>query len=364
MQNFPHLLPQIRRVLAQVSLVLCLGIPQGVSAQAFENGNFENGSVGWSGCLVEIGTASEYGGASSTMVASVNGSIEPDPSDDHLLCQSISGFVVGNAYRLEFDATRSGIGNPTHPVSVIMTLDYDALFRTVVRDGDYSMMNEAFEFTASQTTHQFTVEPDVQAPQGMIFDNFTINSISTLPIELLYFTGESLSAGVRLDWATATEQDNDHFTVQRSRDGQQWNDLLVVQGAGNSSVHIGYSAKDESPISGLAYYRLKQKDIHGDETIFNAVPVHARIETPVELSVFPNPSTNGQLWLAAGRLTEEVVIPVTIMDMQGRLVHTALINMAPGVAVDISNDIPLNEGVYLVSVPFAGVLHGIRVVVQ
>lgn len=362
MQIFP--LPEIHRVLPHVFFVLCLGFAQGVGAQAFDNGDFENGSTGWSGCLTEIGPATNYGGAESTMVSAVDGNSTPDLSDDHVLCQSISGFVVGDVYRLKFDATRSGIGNPPDTVSVIMSLDNDALFRTVKRGGGFAMVSEAFDFIASQTTHEFTVEPDFQAPEGMLFDNFSITSISALPIELLYFTGEALTDGVRLNWATATEQDNDHFTVQRSRDGQEWQDVLEVQGAGNSVVQLGYSANDPSPIPGLAYYRLMQTDIQGDVTVFTAVPVHATINTPVDLSVFPNPSTNGRLWLAAGRLAEEVVVPVTIIDMQGRLVHSALITMAPGVAVDISRDMPLNEGVYLVSVPVAGVPQGVRVVVQ
>jgi len=363
MQNFPLPLAKLLRVLPHVFFGLGLGLAQGAAAQAFENGDFENGSLGWSGCITEMGTAVTYGGAGSNRVAEVDGHFNAGPSDDRMLCQTITGFIVGGVYRLEFQATRRGNNTPPNPVSVTVTMN-DALQVIVTRSGGYAMVAEGFEFTATSTTHQFMVRPNFQGSFGMIFDNFALYHLYTLPIELLYFTGEAFTDGVHLSWATATEQDNDHFTIQRSSDGQQWQNVLEVQGAGNSVVERDYSANDPSPMPGLSYYRLKQTDIHGDETVFTSVSVHSTIGTQVGLSVFPNPSTNGQLWLAAGRLAEEVTVPVTIIDMQGRLVHTAHITLAPGVAVEISREVPLDEGVYLVSIPVAGVPQGVRVVVQ
>lgn len=363
MKNFPLSPATIYHVLSPVLCVLGLGVSHGASAQSFQNGDFENGEVGWSGCLVEIGAASAYGGEGNSMVAAVNGNILPDASDDHLLCQSISGFVVGNMYRLEFDATRSGIGNPPDTVSASIFLDNDALYRTVRRSGEYAMTSEAYDFTASLTTHEFTMETEIQGPDGLLFDNFTITPISILPIELLYFTGEAISNGVRFEWATATELDNDHFTVQRSQDGQEWYDVLVRQGAGSSVGQIEYSALDASPLPGLAYYRLKQSDIDGSETIFNTLAIRTTGGAELDLAVFPNPS-NGSFSLVAEGLVEQEQVPVTILDMQGRAVHSTSITLAQGLAVDITDDLPLSEGVYLLSLPIAGVQHGVRVVVQ
>lgn len=363
MKNFPISTATIYHVLSPALCVLGLAISHGVLAQSFQTGDFENGDVGWSGCLVEIGAASAYGGVGNSMVAAVNGNILPDASDDHLLCQSISGFVVGNMYRSEFDATRSGIGTPPDTVSASIFIDNDALYRTVRRSGEYAMRGEAYDFTASLTTHEFSMETEIEGPHGMLFDNFTITPISILPIELLYFTGEAVSNGVRLEWATATELDNDYFTVQRSQDGKEWYDVLVRQGAGTSVGQIEYSALDASPLPGLAYYRLKQTDIDGSETIFNSLAIRTTGGAELDLAVFPDPS-NGSFRLIAEGVVEEEEVPVTILDMQGRAVHTASITLEEGVATDITEDMPLSKGVYLLSLPIAGVRHGVRVVVQ
>jgi len=356
--------PKFLRVPTHVFFVFCFGMSQGASAQSFENGNFENGTQGWTGCLADIGPASDHGGTGDNMVAAVNGNSDPGLFDDNLLCQTISGFVVGAVYRLEFEATRSGIGNPPDTVTAIVSLDNDALFRVVERFGGYAMASEGFDFIASLTTHEFRVEPGFREPDGMVFDNFTISSVSALPIELLYFTGEAIADGVQLTWATAMELDNDHFTVQRSRDAQEWYDVVKVQGAGNSHVQIGYSVKDPSPLPGLSYYRLTQTDILGEKTVFNAVPIHAKGSSFGAVSVFPNPSTNGQLWLVADRVAEATTVPLTINDIHGRLIHHSMVTMAPGVALDLAHHVSLNEGVYLVSIHVAGRSQALRLVVQ
>jgi hypothetical protein len=362
MQIFPHTLPRIVQVLVSAFIVLGLFAAHGLSAQAFTNGDFESGAQGWTGCLVEIGTESDHGGTGDNMVALVNG--DGDPELDHLLCQTITGFIVGGAYRLGFHVSRSGNGNSSGAVTVAMSIDNDAMYRTITRSGGYAMAREEFNFVASLETHEFLVEPYFDAADGLVFDNFTLEYISPMPIELLYFRGEVSTSGVQLSWATATEQNCDHFNVQRSLDALEWHDLMEVQGAGSSSAEMDYTVVDPAPFPGLSYYRLKQVDLQGGETIFSAVPVHAEMTATADLAVFPNPSNNGQLWLTVGRMASEMTVPVSINDIQGRLVHREIITMAPGVAVDLTRYVDLNKGLYLVTVPVAGVLQGVRVVVQ
>ena len=86
---------------------------------------------------------------------------------------------------------------------------------------------------------------------------------SALPVEFLYFDAKSLGAQIELTWATATETNNDFFEIQRSTDGVMWEALERVKGFGTTLQQQDYIAYDNSPISGLAYYRLKQVDIDG-----------------------------------------------------------------------------------------------------
>lgn len=110
-----------------------------------------------------------------------------------------------------------------------------------------------------------------------------------LPVELISFSAEQTGSSVSLAWTTATELNNDYFTVERSTDGTGYEQIAKVKGAGNSSQEIQYSTSDEKPVEGVNYYRLKQTDFNGryEYSPVVAVPVsHAG-----EFAVFPNPGT-------------------------------------------------------------------------
>lgn len=110
---------------------------------------------------------------------------------------------------------------------------------------------------------------------------------STLPIELVSFTGRKVDENkVALDWATASERDNDYFTVYRSKDAQDWTAIDSVNGAGNSTSMLYYSLVDEHPMSGLNYYHLRQTDFDG---AFTTSPVVAlQFNDTSELVYGPN----------------------------------------------------------------------------
>lgn len=97
---------------------------------------------------------------------------------------------------------------------------------------------------------------------------FTLGTISNpqtpLPIELINFNVEAYNEGfVRLEWEMASESNNDYFTIERSKNGTQWEELSRIESAGNSSEVLSYESFDLAPISGISYYRLKQTDFNG-----------------------------------------------------------------------------------------------------
>lgn len=110
---------------------------------------------------------------------------------------------------------------------------------------------------------------------------------SPLPVELLSFTAEPAEEVVRLRWSTATEQDNDHFALDRSADGETFIEVLRVPGAGNSQHELVYSAADEQPLSGVSYYRLRQVDTDGTTTLGPTVAVTR--DAARTLMLHPNP---------------------------------------------------------------------------
>ncbi len=117
-------------------------------------------------------------------------------------------------------------------------------------------------------------------PSGEVqqfFGPYTLASITAnnpLPIELLHFDAEPDGMQVHCTWATATERDNDHFTVERSADGMHFLPVARVDGAGTSWVPLQYDWFDGDPLMGLSYYRLRQTDLDGTYTFSQMVPVH------------------------------------------------------------------------------------------
>ncbi len=86
---------------------------------------------------------------------------------------------------------------------------------------------------------------------------------SPLPIDLILFDAIENGSEVKVEWTTASEINNDYFTIQRSKDALNWESIKQVDGAGNSSSIINYIDKDPVPYSGTSFYRLRQTDFNG-----------------------------------------------------------------------------------------------------
>jgi hypothetical protein len=96
-----------------------------------------------------------------------------------------------------------------------------------------------------------------------------------LSIELVFFYArpDKDKRKVKLEWQTASEVNNDFFTIEKSLNGTDWEIVKKVDGAGNSGKLLNYSAYDYSPYAGVSYYRLKQTDYDGGYTISGIISI-------------------------------------------------------------------------------------------
>ena len=120
----------------------------------------------------------------------------------------------------------------------------------------------------------------------------TSNIDNPLPIELLSFDAQAKdNYTVDLSWITASEQNNDFFTVERSQFGKQWEEVGIVKGAGNSNQILRYALTDTKPYMGISYYRLKQTDYNGSFSYSEIRSVNFKSQTP-DITLYPNPTTD------------------------------------------------------------------------
>jgi hypothetical protein len=127
---------------------------------------------------------------------------------------------------------------------------------------------------------------------GYSLYEFQVNgTITPLPVTLTSFGAAPQGTGVAVNWATASEQRNAGFEVQRSADGATFTTLATVAGMGTTQSAHTYSYFDAVPLRTTSYYRLKQLDLDGTFAYSPVVAIQAAA-SPAALSIYPNPTTD------------------------------------------------------------------------
>ncbi len=144
---------------------------------------------------------------------------------------------------------------------------------------------------------------------------------TTLPIHLTSFSAKADGNKVELKWTTASEENNDHFTVEHSADGKKFTEVGQVKGPGNSSSSISYVSYDDRPLSGVNYYRLKQTDFNGNYSYSDIKAVTMLSGISSKLIVFPNPLSDK---ITLSLQTNNKAIQLSISSIDGQVIFKSL----------------------------------------
>ena len=135
----------------------------------------------------------------------------------------------------------------------------------------------------------------------------------TLPVEFISFTGQLLPDNtVRLQWEAITDQQHDHFEMEKSADGIHF----VSLGRGPSSAP--YWGIDTAPFTGNNFYRVKQFDKDGTIAYSNTITVYYD-PGRFYVSAYPNPVADVLHVKINIAKADQYLISIT--DMAGRKVH-------------------------------------------
>lgn len=97
-----------------------------------------------------------------------------------------------------------------------------------------------------------------------------------LPVTLLFFEGHKHDKCNHLDWATASEQNSDHFDIETSVNAYDWTVVGKLPAAGNTNSNIYYNYVVENPLPVFNYYRLVQYDYDGQYEIYGPIAIDNR----------------------------------------------------------------------------------------
>ncbi len=192
------------------------------------------------------------------------------------------------------------------------------------------------------------VVSDGSACEAFVYQPDYDPCIKVTAIDLLYFRGDATEAGNLISWATASEFENDYFTIQASKDGVSFYTIGSVNGVGNSSVVSAYSFTDVNATAGVTYYILTATDINGTVDKYDAIAVTRSAQEFAINSVNPTPAISNVIVnidsYSATTITYE------IYDLAGKLVEGGSFDVEQGnqdVSFDVSN---FNTGIYLLNI--------------
>ncbi|MCX6294554.1 MAG: T9SS type A sorting domain-containing protein [Bacteroidetes bacterium] len=264
-----------------------------------------------------------------------------DPTIDHI--SSCEYWVLGRtngtsnvSVSLSYDSIRScGVTNLTD----LLVAHWDLSLATPIwKDMG---VGAAFGTTASGTVSTSSLVTS--------FSPFTLASISLfnpLPIELLNFNASYNyeKNAVDIKWQTATEINNDFFTIERSLNAFDYEELSNVDGAGNSIRVLNYSTTDFSPFNGLSYYRLKQTDFDGNHTYSRTVSINTTNNLNVG-NVFPNPATDKLTVEFNNQKMEQV--QVKVFNCLGEQMYFNTKKSESNLIIDLSG---FSDGIYMLQI--------------
>mgnify|MGYP000849070072 FL=1 len=170
-----------------------------------------------------------------------------------------------------------------------------------------------------------------------------------LPLSLLTFNGENVDRKNNLYWTTASQRNSNYFTIEKSKDGINWEVLSIIAAAGYSDEFLMYEEVDNSPFKDLTYYRLLQTDLEGKSEIAKTIAIRSELAEENFTDIYPNPSDKN-FYFNYGGNDFYTTINVEIINSLGQIVlmqDYSEFNKSTALSIDAGE---LSEGFYQVKI--------------
>jgi hypothetical protein len=195
---------------------------------------------------------------------------------------------------------------------------------------------------------------------GMTYPSLTTSE--TLPVTISSFNVYADKNRVRLQWTTVTENNNDHFDIERSVDGISFTKIATIKGNGTSSQVHNYTVYDDHPFGGMNYYRIKQFDTDGKYSISDTRSLKMILEK-YSVTVYPNPARSDINFILKNYSGTRIT--AILSTIGGKMIHEETIQVNQS-----GNTYKLNlarkpaSGLYILQLKGEGLSENIKVFVQ
>lgn len=203
-----------------------------------------------------------------------------------------------------------------------------------IKDPNFGVLFQVGRSTITGSSNQY---PEVD------FFQISVTYVTPLPVELISFKGLSTkNKTIDLTWQTATETNSSHYLIERSLDGEEFEQVGKIEAAGNSYSLKNYLFTDrlDEKVSVL-YYRLVQIDQDGAFKIYG--PISVLSEEGSRLVAFPNPSSG----IVHIRSNIDQINSYVVSDLNGKILFQESLGFGSS-SFDL-NLTSLQDGLYHVS---------------
>jgi hypothetical protein len=184
-------------------------------------------------------------------------------------------------------------------------------------------------------------------PAGQLITAIAIGSTNNviLPVSFISFNVKADGCKALLEWQTGSEQNNSHFVVERSTNGNDFTAIGRVGATGNSNSLNTYRFTDEAPAGGINYYRITQVDFDGKRSSTGIKAIRIQCDgNAVTIKAYPNPATS-QINIQSGK----AVAQVNVVASNGTTVMKYLPSQNQGGTFSL-NIQQVQKGIYLLQV--------------
>ncbi|MFI5129463.1 MAG: PQQ-dependent sugar dehydrogenase [Chitinophagales bacterium] len=261
----------------------------------------------------------------------------------------------------EFNALSSAVNSLSQP-SGVATISNLGIFKS---DDDVcasALLGSASAVTAISKVAHGTTGYVLQSNNLTSFSTFYFANVSltTLPVQMISFTGTLNNNAALLNWRTSAEVNTANFEIERSIDAANYNKIGTVAASGNTTVAVDYSFTDNDAVTlsaPLVYYRLKIVDRDGNYTYSNVVTI-SLADMPGRITIFPNPAAD-KTNVTIGALSDGQV-RWEILDNAGRKVLQDEAQLKKGRNNLIINLNKLPAGIYFLNVSGVGIDQSVK----
>lgn len=248
------------------------------------------------------------------------------------------------------------IGSTTYTASV--PTDVTALLALIILTDDKGNPTPAIAVHPANATVTTTSIPFVtidNAGKQSANTGQAVLTFSPLPVTLISFDAVKVETTAKIEWSTSQEINSAYFDVMQSEDAKSWKTLARVNAYGDTKVKQVYSFTDQTPSSGVNYYRLKMVD--NDGTFSYSRIKDLNFDGGLKLAVFPNPVSD---FVKVLDIEKYAVNQISIIGVNGSVMYQT--NTMPSDGISVKS---FEAGYYFVRITEkSGAVHMLKLVVS